>query len=70
MVRGTPLLNHFVNSRKGKTNADKIGDALPSAVCYAFRLLKTSAGPPWGPRDSARKLCQGNLPFLTASWLY
>jgi hypothetical protein len=30
-------LNHFVNSREGKTNADKIGDALPSAVCYAFR---------------------------------
>ncbi len=27
----------LVNSREGKTNAGKIGDALPSAVCYAFR---------------------------------
>lgn len=30
-------LNHFVNSAEGKTNAGKIDDALPSAVCYAFR---------------------------------
>lgn len=30
-------LSHFVNSTEGKMNAGKIGDALPSAVCYAFR---------------------------------
>ena len=30
-------LNHFVNNTEGKTNTGKIGDALPSAVCYAFR---------------------------------
>ena len=30
-------LNHFVNRAEGKTNGGKIGDALPSAVCYAFR---------------------------------
>ena len=30
-------LSHFVNSREGKANAGKIGDALPPAVCYAFR---------------------------------
>ena len=30
-------LSHFVNRTEGKMNAGKIGDALPSAVCYAFR---------------------------------
>jgi hypothetical protein len=30
-------LSHFVDRREGKTNAGKIGDGLPSAVCYAFR---------------------------------
>jgi hypothetical protein len=30
-------INHFVNSMEGKTNAGIIGDALPSAVYYAFR---------------------------------
>ena len=30
-------LTHFVKNTEGKTNAGKIDDALPSAVCYAFR---------------------------------
>ena len=30
-------LTHFVTNTEGKTNAGKIDDALPSAVCYAFR---------------------------------
>ena len=30
-------LTHFVNNTPGNTNHDKIADALPSAVCYAFR---------------------------------
>jgi hypothetical protein len=28
---------HFVRGEEGKTNTGNIGDALPSAVCYAFR---------------------------------
>ncbi len=30
-------LTHFVKNTEGKTTAVKIDDALPSAVCYAFR---------------------------------
>jgi hypothetical protein len=30
-------LTHFVNNNDDKTNPDKIENALPSAVCYAFR---------------------------------
>lgn len=30
-------LTHFVKNTEGKTTDDKIADALPSAVCYAFR---------------------------------
>jgi len=30
-------LTHFVKTTEGKTNGIIIADALPSAVCYAFR---------------------------------
>ena len=30
-------LTHFVKNTEGMTNDDKIANALPSAVCYAFR---------------------------------